>query len=245
MPSGFKRFIVAADNHGLHVDREACEKFLSFANDWKPHYRIHLGDLWDFGPLRKKASAEEKADGLLNDYNEGLLFLDKFKPQYLTLGNHDFRLWRAAQETSEGVLADLCRRQAMEAEDDLRKRRIQWCEYKVDAYLRMPEGGPRLIHGFRSTMYPAKAHFENWGPCLHGHVHKPDHYTARHVEGGESFSVGTLADLRKLSYADHTPAKLGWRNGWLYGMIHTKTGNWKAWQVIKEGGTWISPMGTL
>ena len=143
------------------------------------------------------------------------------------------------------MLADLCRAQAMKAEEDLRKRRIQWCPYRVDASLRMPEGGPRLIHGFRATMYPAKAHFENWGPNLHGHVHKSDYHSARHADGGESFSVPTLGDIKRMSYADHTPAKLSWRNGWLYGVIHKKTGNWKAWHVTKENGVWISPQGIL
>jgi hypothetical protein len=48
-----------------------------------------------------------------------------------------------------------------------------------------------------------------------------------------------------MTYADRTPAKLAWRQGWFYGMINSKTGQWNAWHVINEGGQWISPMGIL
>jgi hypothetical protein len=94
-------------------------------------------------------------------------------------------------------------------------------------------------------MYPAKAHFEYWGDCITAHVHKPDSYEARHVDGGRAFTIGTLADLKKMSYADHTPAKLAWRNSFGYGLINSKTGKWQMWHVIREGKEWISPLGVI
>jgi hypothetical protein len=54
-----------------------------------------------------------------------------------------------------------------------------------------------------------------------------------------------MADLNQLLYSDRQPAKLGHRNGFLYGIINTKTGDWKAWQVSKENEVWISPQGVL
>lgn len=241
----WERAVYVGDNHGSLVCPKAVEVLKRFIDDWKPKHRIHVGDLWDFAGLRKKASAEEKQIGISYDYNCGLEFLDWFQPQMLLLGNHDWRLWRAADELSEGVLADLCRMQADKAEDALRKRRIEWRQYGVANYLTLPMGGPRFIHGYRSTMYPARAHHDNWGPCIAGHVHKPDTYTARHVDGGKSLTLGCLADLSKLTYADQTPAKLGWRQGFAYGLHNTKTGAWEAWQVVNENGTWISPQGVL
>ncbi|MEY5012426.1 MAG: hypothetical protein RLY69_141 [Verrucomicrobiota bacterium] len=241
----YKKFIVAADNHGGLVSAEAMRKFLAFADDWKPHHRIHLGDLWDFSPLRRGASPEEKADGISEDYQAGLEFLDAYRPNFLTLGNHDDRIWMHSTRCADGMLREHCAKLAEASEEEFKKRKIAWVPYHVGKFLRMPEGGPKLIHGFRATMYPAKAHFENWGACLHGHVHKPDTYTARHIDGEASFSVGCLANINALSYADRTPAKLAWRNGWLYGMINDRTGAWQAWHVIKEGMNWISPMGIL
>ena len=246
MPANtYKRFLGCGDNHGELVCKDAMRVLLKFAEDWKPHYRIHLGDVWDFAALRGGASPEDKAQGIAEDYREGLRFLQAFKPNYLTLGNHDDRIWMATEKRGDGIIRETCEKLARESESTFKKMGIKWVTYHVNRYLRMPEGGPRLIHGFRSTMYPAKAHFENWGECIHGHTHKPDEYTARHADGSQSFSVGCMADIDKLTYADRTPAKLAWRNGFLYGYINTKTGKWNAWNVKKENGDWLSPQGVL
>jgi hypothetical protein len=241
----WKKFVVCGDSHGSLVCEKSKRKFLDFIDDWKPHHRIHLGDLWDFSPLRKGASQEEKADGIADDYVAGIEFLDEYKPHFLTLGNHDDRIWMHSTHCADGIMRERCSQLAEASENEFKKRKIQWVPYHVTRYLQMPEGGPKLIHGFRATMYPAKAHFENWGPSICGHVHKPDTYVARHIDGQASYSVGCLADINLMTYADRTPAKLAWRQGWLYGMINSKTGQWNAWHVINEGGQWISPMGIL
>lgn len=243
--SNFKRFVAVGDNHGSLVSTEAVAKLTRFLDEWKPQIRIHLGDVWDFSPLRNGASQEEKADGISDDFIAGIEFLDLFKPNLLTLGNHDDRIYQKAHHCGDGILRETCAEVVRKAEEQFRKRRITFAPYKVGAYLKMPEGGPKLIHGFRSTLYPAKAHHDNWGSCLHGHCHKPDSHVARHIDGGQSFSVGCMADLDQLTYSDRQPAKLGHRNGWLYGIINTKTGDWNAWQVVKENGSWISPLGIL
>lgn len=240
-----KRFIVCGDNHGDLVCEESSKKFFEFSANWNPHYRIHLGDLWDFSALRRGASAEEKMLGISDDYQAGINFLDRYKPHFLTLGNHDDRIWQHTVSCSEGILRERCQELADSSEREFKKRKIQWVPYKVNQFLRMPEGGPKLIHGFRSTINPAKAHFDHWGEVIHGHCHTDNHHTARHIEGGKAFSVACLADLNQLTYSDRQPAKLGHRNGWLYGTINTKTGTWNAWPVIKEQGIWISPQGEL
>lgn len=243
--ASYKRFMAIADNHGALGCPKAIRKALSFMATWKPHYRIHLGDVWDFTPLRSQATQEERADGIADDYRMGWELLDAYKPTHLTLGNHDDRVWMNVEKRSDGVLRERCIQLASEAEAEFLRRKIIFAPYTVKSYLRLPEGGPKLIHGFRSTMYPAKAHFEHWGPCLHGHVHKPDEYVARHIDGGMAFSVGCLADLPRLTYSNRQPAKLGHRNGFLYGLINTRTGAWQGWQVNEEGGVWISPQGIL
>jgi predicted phosphodiesterase len=240
-----ERSIFIADTHGDLVCQDAVKMVKDVIADWKPKHRVHLGDVWDFRALRKKAEAEERAEGISYDYNCGFELLEWYRPNLLTMGNHDYRLWRAARETSNGVLADLCGRLVDEAEDRMRKLKIQWCAYAVDQYLQLPMGGPKLIHGFKSSMYPAKAHFDNWGSCLFGHVHRPDSYEARHIDGGKAYALGTLADLKKMSYADHHAAKLGWRQSFRIGQHNTKTGRWNTWEITKEDGQWMSPMGIL
>ena len=232
-------------SHGDLIDREAEKVAKQFMEDWKPKHRVHLGDLWDFRALRRGAGPEERAEGVRYDYNCGNELLDWFKPQLLTLGNHDHRVWRAAGESSQGVLAEFCQGFADEIETDLRKRKLKWCHYTVSNYLQLPMGGPKIVHGSRSTVHPAKALFDDYGNAICAHVHKPDYYAARHIDGGKAHVVGTLGNISKMTYADSYTAKLGWRNSFLYGIHNTKTGAWKCWDVTKEDGQWVSPMGVI
>jgi len=241
----YKKFLVAADNHGSLVCEKAKKKILEFAKTWKPNYKVHLGDLWDFGCLRRNASPDERADGISDDYQMGLEFLDAFKPGYLTLGNHDDRIWMHSTSCTDGMLREHCSNLAKIAEEEFRKRKIKWVPYHVSKYLQLPEGGPKLIHGFKSSVNSAKAHHDGWGSCLHGHVHAPGTYVARHIDGGMSCSVGCLADIDQMTYADRYQAKHGWRQGFLFGLINEKTGSWQAWHATNENGVWISPHGVL
>ena len=105
--SNWETFTAIGCSHGNHIDRNAEKVAKDFVADWKPKHRIHLGDLWDLAALRKGASPEERQEQMSYDYNCGMELLDWYQPQYLTLGNHDFRLWRAAKEyASHTLLAD-------------------------------------------------------------------------------------------------------------------------------------------
>ena len=242
----FKRFLYCADSHGELIHDESRKKLLRFAEDFKPHYRIHGGDVWDFSPLRGGASPEDKAHGIVDDYNAGIDFLDQYKPHYLTLGNHDARLWQIARDNSNGILREHCAELVKLTESEFKRRKMKFIPYAVDQFLRLPEGGPKFIHGFRSSQVSAArlAHAD-FGSSISGHVHKPDTYVATHSDGGMSMSSGCIGDISRMNYADRYTAKLGWRQGWIYGLINDKTGSWHAWHVIKEGADWISPMGIL
>ena len=241
----YKRFLYAADSHGDLICPTAVKKLLNFQKEWKPHYTIHGGDLWDFAALRNGAGQDEKAHGIGEDFDAGMRFLEELKPNYLTLGNHDDRIWLTTAKMADGILRERCQELATAAERRFKQLKIEAIPYHVSKFLQMPEGGPKLIHGFHSGVNPAKMHYERYGPCIHGHVHAPGEYTARHIDGSQAFSVGCIGDIDKMSYADRFTAKLGWRQGFLYGYINTRTGAWKAWNVTNDNGDWLSPMGIL
>jgi hypothetical protein len=243
--SSYKRFIVASDNHGHHAHAQSIQKLLAFKESWNPHYSVHLGDNWDFTPLRGGSGPDEKAGGLSEDFSAGLKFLDLFKPNFLCLGNHDWRIWEMARSVTNGILREHCQGIVDAAVSHFKKRKITWIPYRVGDYLRLPEGGPKFLHGFHSGVNPAKIHFERYGPCVHGHVHAPNQFTGRHIDQGEAHSIGCIGDIELMEYADRYTAKLGWRQGFAYGIINTKTGDTKIWQVTKEGQTWISPQGII
>ena len=54
------RIVVMGDNHGNHADQDTLEAVLDFCKDFKPHYRVHLGDNWDLACLRKGVGQQDK-----------------------------------------------------------------------------------------------------------------------------------------------------------------------------------------
>jgi len=240
----FKRFLVCADNHGHLVNKQAVKKFKAFKEDFKPHHTIHLGDLFDLTSIRKGASESDRQLGIAEDFQAGLEFLD-LGFNYLTLGNHDARLWEHAEDSQTGVMRESCQTLVKHAESAFRERRIKYVHYNVNQYLQLPEGGPKFLHGFLAGQNPAKAHFDRFGPCLVGHCHSPDTYTAKHISGGQAHVLGCMANIESMTYAERYPNRLGWRTGWGFGIINDKTGKWNFWDVVEEDGCYISPTGIL
>ena len=118
--SSFKRFVIGFDPHGDQQHGPSNKVFFKFIDQFKPHYRIAGGDVFDFRPLRGKATLEERQESLRPDRDAGLDWLELLRPTHFLLGNHDHRLWLNA-EKSDGVLSDYCRQGVEEIEDFCRK----------------------------------------------------------------------------------------------------------------------------
>ena len=78
--SNWTRFIAGFDVHGDKQNKAACEVFFRFMKDWKPEIRVMGGDLFDFRPLRRKASEEEKRESMREDFEAGMGFLKRMRP---------------------------------------------------------------------------------------------------------------------------------------------------------------------
>lgn len=88
--SNWTRFIAGFDVHGDKQNKVACEVFFRFMKDWKPEIRVMGGDLFDFRPLRRKASEEEKRESMREDFEAGMGFLKRMRPTHYLRGNHSF-----------------------------------------------------------------------------------------------------------------------------------------------------------
>ena len=88
--SNWTRFMAGFDVHGDQQDKKACEVFFKFAKDWKPEIRVMGGDLFDFRPLRKKASEDERRESMRKDFEAGVQWLKDFQPNHYLRGNHSF-----------------------------------------------------------------------------------------------------------------------------------------------------------
>lgn len=238
------KFLICADNHGNHISEAAADAFLRFNAAFKPNVRVHLGDFIDCAALRKGASIEDQQCGMRDDYEAGVRFLKQYKPHLLTLGNHDDRLWQSAQFHHNGVIRSYCESLVEDTERLFKQLKITTSPYKAKAYLELFPGGPKLIHGIKTGVNSARAHFALYGSCFYGHGHGPIAYTGMHIDGGGAIGLGCLADMDKLSYADKWGSKLGWRNGFVAGKV-TKSGKWIAWHIIHEDGEWLDPLGIL
>lgn len=91
-----KRFVAVADTHGDMIDPQTEEAIYAFCADFKPTVRIHMGDAFDFRCLRRKATDEERAEGLEADWEAGERLLRRFfeggTENYYLRGNHSFAL---------------------------------------------------------------------------------------------------------------------------------------------------------
>lgn len=75
--SNWTRFIAGFDVHGDKQNKAACEVFFKFAKDWKADIRVMGGDLFDFRPIRRKASEDEKRESMREDFEAGIGFLKR------------------------------------------------------------------------------------------------------------------------------------------------------------------------
>lgn len=234
----WKKFVAGFDIHGDRADKKAVSKFFQFIDQFKPDIRICGGDVWDFRALRRGASEEERRDSMAADYAAGKLFLQQFKPNYLTLGNHCHRLWELA-EADRGALSDYAQQGVDEIETWAVKAGCRILPYhKRLGVLQL--GKLRIIHGFWSGLNADRQAAMTYGACLQGHVHTVSEFAIPGLERRVARSCGCLCQL-DMDYNSRTPSSLRHAHGFAYGVIDSRTGLYHAWQAESIGGKWIVP----
>lgn len=234
----WERFVAAFDYHGDQRDKRTADAFLTFCKQWKPNLRIFGGDLWDFRPLRKKASDDEKRESMKRDFEMGMDFLKDFKPQFFIRGNHDERLWELA-ERDDGIRSDYAREGILEVDKELKSMHCRMLPYhKRDGVLRI--GHLKVLHGFFCGVYAARQHALTYGSCLFGHVHDITEHSIPGLERRVARCCGALCST-DLEYAARSPNTLRQANGWAYGVINSKTGTYHCWQAERINGHFVIP----
>lgn len=245
---GIKRFLFGTDNHGDQQDDETVNAFLSFADRWKPHIKIHGGDVFDFRPLRNGAGAEERAESMERDCITGIAFLDAYRPDYILRGNHDERLWQSAQSATNGNMRDLCGRLVQDIEQQKNWNRATVLPYDVRTGV-LKLGQLQFVHGYHAGVAAARQAigiYKGSGTgVVQGHVHSFSRFADSSLSRAEGISVGALCKI-DMPYNAKTPRKLAHENGWAFGEIHqSKSGksDWELWFCRKgETGKFISPV---
>ena len=236
MSKGSQRFIVVSDNHGDMADAASVGALWSFIKEWKPFYRIHAGDNYDFRNLRRGASDEEKAASLAEDWEAGNDFLRRFfdggTSNHFLRGNHDERLYEFRNSCS-GMLRDYATDGIKQMEAVVKKCRAKMLPYDSDlGVLRL--GKLSVIHGFHAGISACRTHATIYGNCLHGHIHSIEVASVASREPVEARSIGCLC-ARDMDYVNKKTGKLKWAQGWAYGILFAD-GTYQLFQTRNIGG---------
>lgn len=236
------RFVVAFDVHGDKQDKKSNAALFRFLDSWKPKIRVFGGDLWDFRPLRKKATADEQRESMQKDFDAGMEWLGKFQPQFFIRGNHDERLWELS-EKKDGIRSDAAIKDIAEIEKITTQMGCRMLPYhKRDGVLRL--GHLKILHGFACGVYASRQTALVYGSVLFGHAHTIDEHAIPGLERRVARCCGCLCQL-DMDYNARQPNSLRQAHGFAYGVINEKTGSYQVWQAEEIDGKWIIPTDTM
>ena len=234
---GLKRFIFASDLHGDKQDKAAVAALESATEHFKPHHRIFGGDLVDARPLRKGAGSEERAESMVEDWQKGLNFLNRWRPTHLLMGNHDVRLYRLA-EADKGIESDFAWKGVNELEGRLKKIGCKFLPYHKKKFFEF--GTLRMIHGFFHGVYASRQMANVYGSVIYGHTHSVDEFSVPGIERRIARAAGCLCSL-DMEYNSHQPNSLRHAHGFVLGGYNQKTGRHWTMQCEEVDGTWVIP----
>ena len=239
--ASWKRFVFASDLHGDKQHAPTAARFLKFVKDYEPHYIIFGGDLFDLRPLRRGASADERAESMQADVGAGLKFMGqlfdrKAEKKFLTWGNHDDRLFQGAEDSTNGITADLCSKGVKDITERTKRLGIKTVPYhKRDGIIRI--GHAKFLHGFFCGVFAARQHAAVYGSCFFGHTHVIDESPAPGLDRRVARGVGCLCET-DMAYNARNPNTLRQAQGWAFGAIHDRTGDFFSRQAEQINGVW-------
>ena len=234
-----KRFVYAPDPHGEHVNRKSWKVLLDFCKDFKPHRRIIGGDVFDFTPFRRGASADEKEQSMEADIKAGLGLIEDLKPTDWPLGNHDIRPAAVARR-EKGAIKDYAISVVNRVDDLCDKLKINKTPYRADAFIEL---GPRLkaIHGNIANQHTAYALAIAYGCVVAGHVHIIERARAKTIDHRECWLAGCLRN----PWAEFNETRittLRHAQGFLFGMYSEDSPAFSV-NIAEESadGSWLIP----
>ena len=236
----WKRWIAAYDIHGEHQDKKANNALFKFIDLFKPDIRICGGDVWNMGPIRKRADVHEKRDSMKKDFGMGKEWLTRFRPDFLIRGNHDERIFDLALQ-ADGIIKDHADDCIEEIDELMRELGCRMLPYnKRTGILKI--GHLHFAHGFKCGINAAREQARTYHNIVVGHGHG---IQAQSIEGLErrcGWMVGCLCKLDQDYNRAHTGA-LVHEHGWGYGVINDRTGDFQMWQARRCGDGWMLPTG--
>jgi hypothetical protein len=238
----WKTFSAIGCTHGDRISRRDAEGFFKAIDDLKPQIRIHLGDLADFRNLRRGVDLKEECDDVGPDFFAAMSFLDRYRPNVLTLGNHDWRLWKMMRD-ARGIYRAFAEDHVKHIEKVCARIKCKVLPYDVaKGVWQLNELCPKFLHGYSAGVGSARQHAFVFGNCVIAHLHSPCYVRVERHGGAECHVLGGMPDDEEMHYARERMATLRWDPSWMYGLMNPKTGQMIPWHIRKIGdGKWAYP----
>lgn len=230
----WKKFLAIGCNHGYWADPTATAAMLKFAEDWKPHTRIHLGDYVDTTAFRSGArGTNDENTNLAEDMQKGLQFLKDYRPDILFNGNHDIRLWDNLK-FHNAIIAQCAQALVKNIYEILPKKCIFVDHYDIrKSFLKL--GDTTFLHGFMYNENAVRDHAEQFGKCVLAHLHRVASAPGRRSDNPQAYCVGYLGDGNKFGYAQRRRAVSQWSQGFAWGEYNEKECRVRLEERNKEG----------
>ncbi len=240
---GWKRYMALGCSHGHLQDDDAIKQVLKFKRLWKPHRIIHLGDFVDTAPFRSGANGTaDEAVSLKDDLGHGLNFLRALEPTDVLIGNHEVRLYNAAQHYN-AVKAYAAQAMIDDIRDLMRGLHCSYTEHWQSVRSWITLGDTKLLHGFVYGESATRDHAEHYGKCIHAHNHTPAQVIGRRSDHPLGTAVGTLMNVQKAGYADSRRATARWGPGFAWGEYREGECNVRLSQCAQgQAANWVLPL---
>jgi len=230
------RFVYLPDVHGDNVNRDAWSVVMQFIEDFQPTRRVMGGDVMDLRPIRKGASAEERAESMEPDFDISMSLLRDVMPTDWCLGNHDDRLWDLARN-DVGPLGDLGRYMVKRIETWCKSENIELYPYHIAKRCSL---GSKLFatHGYFHGMHTAHKTAQTYPGCtLVGHRHSVDYYKAPSLDHREAYLCGCLCKTFQ-EYNKKRAATFQHVNGFAWGEYRESDGMFDVSIAQERFGEW-------
>lgn len=233
--------IFASDMHGYLSNPKAMKALHRATNILKPKYRVCGGDLVDMTCLREGASKSEKAVPIDEDIQFARSFIKQWRPTAFLIGNHDYRLWRAAEkDKDDGLRNHSAKNLCDEIEGRLSDIDCEFYPYEKRCGVHTI-GNLNFIHGFKHGKGCLAGTVQALGvSVVTGHCHTPESVCLPKLDGPlEGHMSGCLCEL-DLGYNDTSLETLRWQHGFIYALI-AKNGDFMVYHIKPVGDQWIIP----
>lgn len=214
---GWKKYMACGCSHGDQIDPEARDAIMRFAELWKPVTRGHLGDAFDMAAFRsgavKDSNSTDHAKSVQFDTDAGLSFLTEYRPTFLTLGNHDDRLWNLVRSPN-AILSHAARKTIEEIEGKLNKLKTKVYEYSPRQFHIL--GNTKFLHGFVFNVAAIRDTAETYGRMVMAHIHRTGEEQARTIDGATGYAAGMLMRF-DADYSKTKRQSLAHKQGFVWG----------------------------